>query len=85
MNPETLPSLHALGGRALKRVDPAMYDDRSKAEPNRVHDRSCDWARVVGEEGLWLAPSCGFGRHPARDVPVLGAKLENMTEAARTF
>ncbi|MGA8570716.1 MAG: hypothetical protein WB580_23225 [Candidatus Binataceae bacterium] len=41
--------------------------------------------RMVGEEGLWLAPSCGFGRHPARDVPVLGAKLENMTEAARTF
>jgi methionine synthase II (cobalamin-independent) len=61
-----------------------MYDDRSKAEPNRVYDRSCDWARVVGKERRWLAPSCGFGRHPARDVPVLRAKLESMMEAVIT-
>jgi 5-methyltetrahydropteroyltriglutamate--homocysteine methyltransferase len=51
----------------------------------KIRERAADWARVVGEERLWLAPSCGFGRHPARDVPVLRAKLENMMEAARTF
>jgi 5-methyltetrahydropteroyltriglutamate--homocysteine methyltransferase len=48
----------------------------------KIRERAADWARVVGEERLWLAPSCGFGRHPARDVPVLRAKMENMVEAA---
>jgi 5-methyltetrahydropteroyltriglutamate--homocysteine methyltransferase len=51
----------------------------------KIRDRAADWARVVGEERLWLAPSCGFGRHPARDIPVLRAKMENMVEAARTL
>lgn len=50
----------------------------------KLRKRAADWARVVGEERIWLAPSCGFGRHPARDVPVLGPKPENMMEAART-
>ena len=49
----------------------------------KLRERIADWARVVGEERLWVSPSCGFGRHPARDVPVLRAKMENMFEAAR--
>ena len=49
----------------------------------KLRERIADWARVVGEERLWVSPSCGFGRHPARDVPVLRAKMENMVEAAR--
>jgi methionine synthase II (cobalamin-independent) len=40
---------------------------------------------VVGEERLWVSPSCGFGRHPARSIPVLKEKLEDMVEAARTL
>jgi methionine synthase II (cobalamin-independent) len=40
---------------------------------------------VVGVERLWISPSCGFGRHPARSRPVLQAKMENMMEAASTF
>ena len=51
----------------------------------KIRERAADWARVVGEERLWLAPSCGFGRHSARDVPVLRQKLENMVEAAATL
>jgi 5-methyltetrahydropteroyltriglutamate--homocysteine methyltransferase len=51
----------------------------------KIHERAADWARVIGEERLWLAPSCGFGRHTARDVPVLREKLENMVEAASTL
>jgi methionine synthase II (cobalamin-independent) len=51
----------------------------------KIRDRAADWARVVGEERLWLAPSCGFGRHAARDIPVLRAKMENMVEAAHTL
>ena len=63
-------------------VDEANY----WIEPvDKIRERAADWARVVGEERLWLSPSCGFGRHAARDVPVLRAKLENMREAARTF
>ena len=63
-------------------VDEANY----WIEPvDKIRERAADWARVVGEERLWLSPSCGFGRHAARDVPVLRAKLENMMEAARTF
>lgn len=41
----------------------------------KVHDRAADRARVVGEERLWISPSCGFGRHPARNRPVLKAKM----------
>jgi methionine synthase II (cobalamin-independent) len=60
-------------------VDEASYG----IEPVRkIRERTADWARVVGEERLWISPSCGFGRHPARDVPVLRAKMENMVEAA---
>jgi 5-methyltetrahydropteroyltriglutamate--homocysteine methyltransferase len=51
----------------------------------KIRERAADWARVIGEERLWLAPSCGFGRHTARDVPVLRQKLENMVEAANTL
>jgi methionine synthase II (cobalamin-independent) len=40
---------------------------------------------VVGEERLWVSPSCGFGRHPSRDNPLLRAKVENMVEAAQTL
>jgi 5-methyltetrahydropteroyltriglutamate--homocysteine methyltransferase len=63
-------------------VDEASY----WVEPTRkIRERAADWARVVGEERLWLCPSCGFGRHPARNVPVLRAKMENMVEAAQTL
>jgi methionine synthase II (cobalamin-independent) len=51
----------------------------------KIRDRAADWARVVGEERLWIAPSCGFGRHPHRDEPVLRAKLENMVAAAQSL
>jgi methionine synthase II (cobalamin-independent) len=36
----------------------------------------------VGEDRLWLTLSCGFGRHPARSIPVLREKVANMVEAA---
>jgi 5-methyltetrahydropteroyltriglutamate--homocysteine methyltransferase len=63
-------------------VDEASY----RIEPGRkIRERAADWARVVGEERLWVSPSCGFGRHPARDVPVLRAKMENMVEAAASL
>jgi 5-methyltetrahydropteroyltriglutamate--homocysteine methyltransferase len=63
-------------------VDEANY----WVEPvGKIRERAADWARVVGEERLWICPSCGFGRHPARDRPVLQAKVENMVEAARTL
>ncbi len=52
---------------------------------SKIRERAADWARVVGEERLWLSTSCGFGRHPVRDVPVLRAKIENMVEAAATL
>ncbi len=51
----------------------------------KIRERIADWARVVGEERLWVSPSCGFGRHPSRDIPVLRAKVENMVEAARSL
>jgi methionine synthase II (cobalamin-independent) len=51
----------------------------------KIRERIADWARVVGEERLWVSPSCGFGRHPSRDIPLLRAKMENMVEAARTL
>jgi methionine synthase II (cobalamin-independent) len=63
-------------------VDEACY----WVEPvKKIRERIADWARVVGEERLWVSPSCGFGRHPPRDIPVLRAKVENMVEAARTL
>ncbi len=56
-------------------VDKACY----WVEPvDKIRERAADWALVVGEERIWLAPSCGFGRHPLRSVPVLRAKVENM-------
>ena len=51
----------------------------------KIRERIADWARVVGEERLWVSPSCSFGRHPSRDIPLLRAKMENMVEAARTL
>jgi methionine synthase II (cobalamin-independent) len=51
----------------------------------KIRERIADWARVVGEDRLWVSPSCGFGRHPSRSIPVLRAKMENMVEAARTL
>lgn len=63
-------------------VDEANY----WVEPvDKIRQRTEDWAAVVGEERLWIAPSCGFGRHPARNVPVLREKIENMVEAAASF
>jgi methionine synthase II (cobalamin-independent) len=63
-------------------VDEASY----WVEPVRkIRERAADWARVVGEERLWISPSCGFGRHPARSVPQLRAKVENMVAAAQTL
>jgi 5-methyltetrahydropteroyltriglutamate--homocysteine methyltransferase len=63
-------------------VDEANY----WVEPvSKIRGRAADWARVVGEERLWICPSCGFGRHPARDRAVLRAKVENMVEAASTL
>jgi len=60
-------------------VDEANY----AIEPvKKIRERIADWARVVGEDRLWVSPSCGFGRHPSRDIPVLRAKVENMVEAA---
>jgi methionine synthase II (cobalamin-independent) len=63
-------------------VDEASYGIETV---KKVRDRAADWARVVGEERLWISPSCGFGRHPARNRPVLRAKLEHMVEAASSF
>ncbi len=53
--------------------------------PKKIRERIADWARVVGEERLWVSPSCGFGRHPSRNNAVLRAKVENMVEAAQTL
>ena len=61
-------------------VDEASYAVESV---KKIRDRIEDWARVVGEDRLWVSPSCGFGRHPPRDIPVLRAKVENMVEAAQ--
>jgi methionine synthase II (cobalamin-independent) len=50
-----------------------------------MRERIAGWANVVGEERLWVSPSCGFGRHGSRDIPVLRTKVQNMVEAAATF
>ena len=63
-------------------VDEASYGIETV---KKIRDRAADWARVVGEERLWISPSCGFGRHPARTRPVLREKLEHMMEAAGSF
>ena len=63
-------------------VDEASYGIESV---KKIRDRAADWARVVGEERLWISPSCGFGRHPARSRPVLSAKMEHMVQAAASF
>lgn len=63
-------------------VDEASYGIETV---KKVRDRAAAWARVVGEERLWVSPSCGFGRHPARSRPVLRAKMEHMMEAAASF
>lgn len=52
---------------------------------SKIRERAEGWARVIGEERLWLAPSCGFGRHTPREIPVLREKLQNMVEAAASF
>jgi 5-methyltetrahydropteroyltriglutamate--homocysteine methyltransferase len=63
-------------------VDEACY----WVEPvEKIRARARDWADVVGEDRLWLSLSCGFGRHPARSVPVLEEKVANMVEAARSI
>jgi methionine synthase II (cobalamin-independent) len=60
-------------------VDEACY----WVEPvDKIRERARDWASVVGEDRLWLSLSCGFGRHPARSIPVLREKVANMVEAA---
>jgi methionine synthase II (cobalamin-independent) len=63
-------------------VDEANY----WVEPvKKIKERAADWARVVGEERLWIQPSCGFGRHAARDRAVLEPKMTNLAEAAASF
>jgi methionine synthase II (cobalamin-independent) len=51
---------------------------------DKIVERAADWARVVGEERLWLAPSCGFGRHSHHDWDreLLREKVANLNEAA---
>jgi methionine synthase II (cobalamin-independent) len=61
-------------------VDEASYWVESV---EKIRARAQAWAEVVGGERLWISPSCGFGRHPARSVPVLRAKMENMVAAAQ--
>jgi methionine synthase II (cobalamin-independent) len=74
-----LPSGMALAAGV---VDEASY----WVEPvDKIRERARDWADVVGAERLWLTLSCGFGRHPARSIPVLREKVENMVEAAATL
>jgi 5-methyltetrahydropteroyltriglutamate--homocysteine methyltransferase len=63
-------------------VDEGSYGIESVT---KIRERLGDWAKVVGEERLWVSPSCGLGRHPSRDIPVLRAKIEHMVEAARTL
>ncbi len=63
-------------------VDEASYGIESV---KKIRDRAADWARIVGEERLWISPSCGFGRHSSRDNAVLRGKMENMMEAAASF
>jgi 5-methyltetrahydropteroyltriglutamate--homocysteine methyltransferase len=63
-------------------VDEASY----WVEPvKKIKDRAADWARVVGEERLWIMPSCGLGRHAPRDRAVLEPKMINLNEAAASF
>lgn len=63
-------------------VDEANYF----VEPvKKIKERAADWARVVGEERLWIQPSCGFGRHAGRDRVVLEPKVRNLIEAAASF
>lgn len=60
-------------------VDEANY----AVEPvEKIRQRIADWARVVGEDRLWVSMSCGLGRHPASDRGRLFAKIENMVTAA---
>ena len=66
----------------LRRMHDASYGIETV---EKIRGRAADWARVVGEERLWISPSCGFGRHPARSRPVLPAKMEHMMEAAASF
>jgi methionine synthase II (cobalamin-independent) len=48
----------------------------------KIRELAEAWARVVGEDRLWISASCGFSGHPERNIPVLRAKMENMVEAA---
>jgi methionine synthase II (cobalamin-independent) len=63
-------------------VDEACY----WVEPTqKIRERARDWAEIVGEDRLWLSLSCGLGRHPARNIPVLRDKVQNMVEAAKSL
>jgi methionine synthase II (cobalamin-independent) len=79
---ESLRGLPASMELAAGVVDEKSYWIESVAT---IRERAATWARVVGEERLWLSPTCGFGRHPARDVDVLKAKMTNMVAAAQAF
>ncbi len=60
-----------------------MSEASHHVEPvSKIRARAEDLARIVGEDRLWLAASCGFGRHPARDVPALRREIENLVAAA---
>ncbi|MHC1559308.1 hypothetical protein ACR9E3_10145 [Actinomycetospora sp. C-140] len=51
----------------------------------KIRERAAGWARAVGEDRLRLSMSCGFGRHPASDRPLLEQKVTNLAEAAASF
>ena len=61
-------------------VDEASYGMRRS---RRTRPR-CRLGAGGGEERLWISPSCGFGRHPARSRRP-SAKMEHMAEAAASF
>jgi methionine synthase II (cobalamin-independent) len=61
-------------------VDEACY----WIEPvKKIRERIGDWARVVGEERLWVSTSCGFNRHPSRNIPVLRCRYTPPHERPR--
>jgi methionine synthase II (cobalamin-independent) len=63
-----------------------LSESSYRVEPvAKLKSRAADFARVVGEERLWIAPSCGFGRHPVQNGPVLYQKMQNLMEAASTL
>jgi 5-methyltetrahydropteroyltriglutamate--homocysteine methyltransferase len=72
--------------RSIELAAGILSESSYRVEPvAKLRSRAADFARVVGEERLWIAPSCGFGRHPVENGPVLHQKMENLAEAASTL